>query len=165
MSGDYFPALYRWLDSGGYAIVTEYLYTYQIPDKLNPAVSCHRAPETSSTLEAVGTGLGRIEQEIIEAIEEGRPGFAGGWISSVALDKMLNNNRSARMIPLNKRRELLNSIGYDWHPGLINGRVNNPIMIDDNKKPRLFIKAGHPDKNVKEVVEIVRLYSQAQFPG
>ena len=162
MTGDYFPRLYQWLRAGGYAIVTDYLMAYSIPDELNPALGCHRAPETTTTKEALLSSLGGAEQEIMEAVEEGRPGFAGGWVSSVAVEKLLRDLHLARAIPPNKRRDLLRSLGYDWHPALPCGRVNNPIMCDDGKKPRLFVKAGHLACNLKHPVDVVTEYQKAQ---
>lgn len=162
MGGDYFPSLYTWLRAEGYAIVAEYLSTYAIPEALNPATKCHRAPETTSTNEAIAASMGGVEQEIMEAIEEGRPGFAGGWISSVAVERLLNDARMTRAIPHNKRRDLLKTLGYDWHPALNNGRVNNPIAMDDGKKPRLFIKDGHIAGNVTTPAEVARMYQEAQ---
>lgn len=161
MGGDYFPELYNWLRGDGYAIVADYLASYQIPDELNPATSCHRAPETSSTNEAVAASLGGIEQEIMEAIDEGRPGFAGGWVSSMAVDKLLDSMRLSRAIPHNKRRDLMKTLGYDWHPHLHNGRVNNAILMEGGK-PRLFIKNGHIASNVESPAEIARMYQEAQ---
>lgn len=162
MTGDYFPDLYQWLREGGYAVVAHYLENYAIPDELNPATKCHRAPVTSSTAEAINASMGGVEQEILEAVEEGRMGFAGGWISSVALERLLAEMRAGRAIPPNKRRELLISLGYDWHPALSNGRVNNPIQIDEGKKPRLFIRRGHISENLQGPAEVVRAYQEAQ---
>lgn len=162
MDGNYFPELYNWLKAGGYAIVANYLATYAIPDALNPATSCHRAPITSSTTEALTASMGGIEQEIVEAVEEGRPGFAGGWISSVAVERLLQTIHATRAIPHNKRRELLQSLGYEWHPALKGGRVNNPIPMDDGKKPRLFIRNGHLSANIQGPAEVARLYQEAQ---
>jgi hypothetical protein len=145
MTGDYFPRLYEWLKVGGYAVVNWYLRQYQIPAELNPASGCQRAPETTSTAVAIRASLGSIEQEVIEAIEEGRPGFAGGWISSFAFDRLLDDKRAATRIPRARRRDLLVSLGYEWHPGLRDGRVNN-AMVDVgglSGKPRLFIRTGH----------------------
>jgi hypothetical protein len=161
MHGDYFPNLYGWLKQDGYAIVADYLETFQIPRELNPADLCIRAPETSTTHEAIAASLGGIEQEILEAIDEGRPGFCGGWVSSMAFERMLESRNSAKAIPINKRREILQSLGYDWHPGLKNGRVNNVIMLDGGK-PRLFIKAGHIHSNLQSAVEIAKQYQEAQ---
>lgn len=162
MHGDYFPKLYHWLKhENGYAIVNELFHTYDIPVEYNPAKACHRAPETSSTNEAINASLGGVEQEIMEAIDEDRTGFARGWVSSMALDRLLQTMRATRMIPPNKRRDLLISLGYDWHPSLKNGRVNNAIAIDGGK-PRLFIKDGHIHKNLKTVSEVVKAYEDAQ---
>ena len=161
MSGSYFPDLYDWLRREGYAVVTEYLHAFRIPEEYNPAGLCHRAPETSTTHEAVAQSLGGVEQEIMEAVEEERPGFCGGWVSSMALDIMLKLKRKDGIISINKRRELLQSLGYDWHPALKNGRVNNPVM-PDNGKPRLFIRTGHEALLLRTPAEVARAYEDAQ---
>jgi primase-polymerase (primpol)-like protein len=162
MNGDYFPELYNWLNNGGFAIVNHYLSTYPIPEELNPAGKCHRAPETSSTAEAITSSLGGVEQDIIEAIEENRIGFAGGWVSSVHLDKLLQHTRSAAKISHNKRREILRQLGYDWHPALADGRVNNPIAMDDHKKPRLYIRKGHISAGIDNASDAAKAYINAQ---
>jgi primase-polymerase (primpol)-like protein len=162
MDGEYFPELYSWLNNGGFARVNHYLSTYPIPEELNPAGKCHRAPETSSTREAITSSMGGVEQEILEAIEENRIGFAGGWVSSVHLDKMLQHTRLASRIPQNKRREILRQLGYDWHPTLSDGRVNNPVGIDDHKKPRLYIRKGHIHTFLGTTMEVVKAYVDAQ---
>lgn len=162
MDGEYFPNLYRWLkQQDGYAIVADYLENYPIPATLNPAADCHRAPETSSTNEAVEASLGGVEQEILEAVAQGKPGFCGGWISSTAIEHLLNDMRMQRSIPQNKRKQMLNDLGYVWHPALTNGRVNNFIMIDQGK-PKLYIKAGHPHQNIETAAEVAKVYEAAQ---
>lgn len=167
MSGDYFPDLYDWLRSGGYAAVAHYLSTYDIPDRLNPATRCHRAPDTSSTEEAISFGLGAIEQEVLEAIEEGRTGFAGGWVSSVHLDLLLESKRMSRAVPPNKRRDLMITLGYDWHPALTNGRANNPILCDFGKKSRLYVAAGHESLSLDKAADVAAAYvaTQTNSPG
>lgn len=161
MGGAYFPNLYRWLRAEGYAVINDYLRCYAIPDALNPATSCHRAPETSSTAEAVIMSRGGVEQELMEAIEEGRPGFKGGWVSSMVLDTLLKDGRVNNRIVHNKRREMLREFGYDYHPGLKDGRVNNRIPFE-NGKPRLYIKRGHIHSNLTEAAVIVKYYLTAQ---
>ena len=162
MTGDYFSQLYDWLKyQGGLAHVTHYLSQYQIPAGFNPATDCQRAPDTSSTVEAVESSRGSVELEILEAIDEGRTGFAGGWVSSLALDKLLVSIRADRQITRNKRRDMMMSLGYDWHPALKDGRVNSVVMIDGGK-PRLYIKTGHIHANLTSPAEVVRCYSQAQ---
>jgi hypothetical protein len=163
MGGQYFPEMYAWLRAEGYAVVNDFLRSYQIPDALNPATHCHRAPITSSTGEARGISLGAVEQEVMEAIEEGRPGFAGGWVSSLALDRLLDDRRLASKVPRNRRRDLLRTLGYDCHPGLKDGRVNNTIMDAGLAgKPRLYIRAGLIASQLTTPAEIVRVYQEAQ---
>lgn len=161
MDGDYFPDLYKWLRTGGYAAVTAFLQAYDIPVEFNPTGICQRAPQTTSTMEAVTASMGSVEQEILEAIDEGRQGFANGWVSSFALDKLIGDMRKSNQVPRNKRRDLMRSLGYDWHPGLKDGRVNNMVMIE-NGKPRLFIKHGHLATNLTSAAAIANQYAADQ---
>lgn len=164
MRGEYFPKLYDWLNNGGYEIVNEFLHTYKIPDEFNPAHG-HIAPITSSTDEAISHGLGRAEQEIREAIEMELSGFRGGWVSSMALDKLLEEKNLANRIPPNKRRDLMINLGYDWHPSLQQGRVNNSILPDSGK-PRLFIRKSDVTlRAITTPVEVAKAYTQAQAIG
>ena len=160
-STSYFKDLYNWLRAGGYAAVAHYLNTYKIADSLNPATDCHRAPFTSSTNEVIHMSLGGIEQEILEAIDENRPGFCGGWISSMALDRLLEDRRDTKRITRNKRKELLLDLGYVPHPSLHNGRVNNIIPMDAGK-PKLYIRAGHILGNIQKPSEVAARYVQDQ---
>ncbi|MGL5281023.1 MAG: DUF5906 domain-containing protein [Plesiomonas shigelloides] len=164
MDGNYFPNLYNWLRDGGFACVAYFLHNYQIPAQYNPTTECQRAPDTSTTAEAVEASLGGVEQEILEAIDEGRTGFAGGWVSSFALDKLIERLRADRQIPRTKRRGLMQSLGYDWHPALKDGRVNNTIMdpCGNTGKPRLFIRHGHIHANLTSGAEVARHYAAAQ---
>ena len=157
----YFPDLYNWLRAEGYAIVANYLNTYQIRDELNPATSCMHAPATSSTSEVIMMSLGGVEQEILEAVEEKRYGFSGGWISSMALDRMLEARRDQKRITRNKRRELLYDLGYIQHPHLPKGRVNN-LIPGDGGKPVLYIKEGSLLINLHKVTDIAARYMKDQ---
>lgn len=161
MTGDYFPNLYDWARAGGYAIVSELLHTWPIPDEFNPTTRCQRAPDTSSTLEAIEESLGGIEQEVMEAIYQELPGFAGGWVSSMALDKLLADAGTLRRIPHNKRKELMASLGYVYHPALLDGRVNG-VVAPDGGKPRLFVRKDGPLLLLTNALEVARAYSDAQ---
>ena len=161
MDGQYFPNLYKWLRGDGYAIVAKYLSEYHIPDELNPATYLMRAPVTSSTAEAVEASRGGIEQEVLEAIDEGRTGFANGWVSSMAFDRLLEDRRSSKYLPQNKRKELLNDLGYVLHPGLRGGRVNSVIPFEGGK-PRLYIKEELIAGTMGVPADIFRLYMVAQ---
>jgi len=161
MSEDYFGQLYNWLNADGYAITAHYLENYKIAFNLNPAGGCNRAPKTSSTAEAISAGQGRIEGEILEAIDEGRPGFIGGWVSSKRLDDLLEHSRASKIIPRNKRRAMMQSLGFDYHPALNDGRVNN-VIITEGGKPRLYIKNDHISRNLKTCADVVKAYEKAQ---
>lgn len=112
MGGSFFNNLYDWARGGGYAIIADYLHTFEIPDEFNPATSCHRAPTTTSTETAIKVSQGPVEQEIENAIGEGIQGFRNGWVSAMALEKLLQKTGKARMIPRNRRTEILGSMGY-----------------------------------------------------
>jgi len=158
MDGDYFPKLYAWLDNTGYAKVNHFLQNYKISEEFDPAGACHRAPETTSTLEAVATSGGRAEQIVREAIEEGEIGFCGGWVSSIHLDRILRENYLSEKVPPGKRRELMQNLGYEWHPTLPCGRSPSTVIIDGMKKPRLYVKADHQSLSLDSASDVVKAY-------
>lgn len=161
MDENYMVRLYDWARSGGFARVTHKLKNFAIPDEFNPATKCQRAPMTTSTAAAIEQSLGSAEQEIVEAIDAGHLGFRGGWVSSLQLDILLERIGKARSVSINRRRDMMRSIGYDWHPGLVGGRVNN-IITPDNGKPRLYLKAGHAALALTAPADIARAYTAAQ---
>ena len=144
MVGSYFPDLYDWLRiGGGFAIVTHFLRTYAIPDELNPATKCQRAPETSSTVEAVERGTGNIEQEVTEAIESGCVGFRGDFVSSHFLDRLLTDRRLK--LSRSRRDSMMRSLGYELHPALLNDRGRtNVVVTPDGTRPKLYCRTGSP---------------------
>lgn len=160
MVGDYFTGLYKWLRAGGYAIVSEYLHTYAIPAEFNPAGDCQRAPETTSTEEAIRASTGGVEQEIEEAIEQGLPGFCGGYISSAWLEKLLERLGLARRIYYSKRKEMLEQMGYRYHPALRDGRVNN-MVLPDGTKSRLFVHDAAIARQIAGAAEVAKDYERA----
>lgn len=162
MPGDYFPQLWDWLrNKNGFAIVNELLHTFPIPDEFNPATKMHRAPTTSTTDDAISASLGGVEQHIAEAIAQGLPGFMGGWVSTVMLEKLLEELGLAGKITLSKRRDMLVAMGYMLHPGLPDGRVNNPVQ-PDGRKPQLFVLRNSPLQYMSGAAEIAKRYSQDQ---
>lgn len=161
MGGDYFPKLYGWLKSGGFAIVAEELHTFAIPAEFNPANDMHRAPDTSSTVSAITHSRGAVEQQVIEAIDQGVVGFMGGWVSSIQLGNLLDNMRQGGRINLVKRKEMMRALGYELHRGLTDGRVNNPVL-PDGRKTQLFIRTDHPDARLTVAADIAKAYTAAQ---
>lgn len=160
MTGVYFPALYDWLRADGYAIVSEMLHTIPIPHEFNPATGCQYAPVTSTTEDAIDAGAGGIEQEISEAVAQGAPGFAGDWISSIMLERLLERIGAARRVPHNKRREMLAAMGYIYHPACKDGRVNNSVLPDGGK-PRLFVRIDSEAAQLISAGDAAKLYEAA----
>lgn len=161
MGGDYFPSLYGWLAAGGFGIVHNYLATYPIPVELNPALDhggkAHRAPITSTTPAAIHNSAGRVEQEIAEAIAQGRPGFARGWVSSTMLGFLLKDIRADNALTLHARAEMLEDLGYMPHPGLHQGR--SPVVImPDGKPSQLWVLHGHPAAALDDPHAIAKAY-------
>lgn len=159
MTAEYFGLLYGWLRGGGYKNVAHYLQTYEITDAFRQQL-LYRAPETTSTAEAVEIGQGKAEQEILETIREGRPGFIDGWISSVALKNLLDSIRKS-LSPY-KRAQLIESLGFIPHPGLPDGRSTRLLPGDENKRPRLYVRKGHLSLNLSNPDEIINAYLKAQ---
>lgn len=160
MVGDYFTNLYSWLKGDGYAIVSEFLYTYTIPAALNPAGECQRAPRTSSTEEAIAASAGSVEQEIEEAVAQGLQGFCGGWISTIWLEKLLERMKLAGKVSRHKRKEILEQMGYRHHPALKDGRVNNIVMPDGNK-PHLFCRKDSLLLQITNAAAVAKDYETA----
>jgi len=163
ITADYVTGLYNWLkNEDGYAIVSELLHTFPIPPEFNPAGACQVAPITSSTDEAISESQGLIDQEILEAIAQGQEGFCGGFISSIALDRLIDRRHTNNKIALNQRRTILQRLGYDWHPALHQGRVNN-IVLPDNGKPRLYITKFSPHYGLSNAADVARAYTDSQI--
>lgn len=160
MNGNYFPDLYDWFRNGGNQIINNYLSNYDIPDELNPAKYCHRAPASSSTSEVLAASMGPIEQDLLESVSEGRLGFCGGFISSMQVNNLIKEGK-IRKVSQNKLRDILHNIGYVPHPALPDGRVNNPIIIDKGK-PRLYVKKDHPAAKITHAPDVVKAYERAQ---
>jgi hypothetical protein len=142
----YFDKLFDWLNTGGFAIVAHYLMHLPIPDALNFAVRCRRAPKTTSTTQSIAVSMGSIEQDIIEATQAGHDGFANGWLSSGALDQLLERTGKAKYMKRSQRKAMLYSMGYILHPGLNDGRATLPI---NNQRPQLYVKRGHLSLTLK----------------
>lgn len=103
------------------------------------------------------TAESRSRRQVRDAIARGDVGFRGGWVSSVHMDKLVQG------VPPCKRRALMNTIGYDWHPALTDGRVNNAVQCDFGKKSRLYVSWGNPSRDIKKAVDATRAYEGAQL--
>lgn len=107
----YMSRLYDWAKKGGLAHIVDYLMHYEIPAEFDAESECTEAPTTSSTAEAIEVSRGWLEQMILEAIEGDRPGFRGGWISTVMVTKMLEENHM-RSVTRPAMSNAIKSLGY-----------------------------------------------------
>lgn len=164
MNEEYFSDLYDWLDNqNGLAITYDWLMRFTLRPELDPARKAKRAPYTSSTKLAVTAGRGAIEQAIIDAIEEGLPGFVGGLINSKAVMALADKMR--RSVTNNRLRSIMQSIGYDWHPALPQGRCTVVVQGAHSGKPKLYAAKDGPHWNIGEAIEVVETYNALQAEG
>lgn len=138
MGGNYFPRLWTWLRNGGFEIVAHWLrHRAIVIPEFDPNVlgngEAHRAPATSSVLEAIEESLGRAEQETLEAIGGQSPGFMNGWISSAALTKYLREH-NIRLGP-KRLRVMLGELGY-----IEACRSTRLIIQEGDSRPVLFVR-------------------------
>lgn len=170
LTNDYWALMWDWFKGRGTyehmgamygaRVLANFLKTYELQAEYDPTRGlAARAPQTSSTPAAIKASLGTVEQEILDAIEEGQQGFAGGWVSSYYLDLLIDKLRAR--VQRNKRRDLMKTLGYDWHPALEDGRVNE-MVTPDNRKPKLYIRDGHPALALKTPALVAKAYVRAQ---
>lgn len=157
----YMYGLYSWWRNGGEAIVNKFLRTVPVPAEFDFTRGLQRAPKLSSFEDTIRASLGVVEQEVLEAVGREEIGFKGGWVSSGFLDKLLQRLGKDRAVPINKRKELMESLGYVWHPALTDGRVNNAVL-PDGAKVKLFVRADRADLKALQPAEAATAYTRAQ---
>jgi len=165
MSGAYFARLTRWLEQEhGYAIVADYLATVAIPDELNPATLCQRAPATSRLNEVFRAGMSSSAELIVGAAEDGRIGLQGGYMSAAVVKQVLTEagirNAGPKAIA-----KLMNELDYVVHPRINNGRLTRPMPWDNGVKPLLYVKRGHLSLNFSGVDAVTVDFTRHQALG
>lgn len=84
MNEAYFRSFLDWVENqGGKEIAANYLMNYPI----ERGQISFRAPQTSSTLEAIEQSRSPLEQVLWESVERSRPGFIGGYVSTLAFKR------------------------------------------------------------------------------
>ncbi len=138
MDETYFTALYNWIKADGAAIVTDYLLNHPIERGAIPM----RAPSTSSAVEAVKLSRSPIERVIMEAIEDGLPGFRGGWVSSIAAVKRIKEKGAVgRTVQDQTIATVVEAMGY-----VACGRAARPYFQEDkDTRAELFYLGGVGD--------------------
>jgi hypothetical protein len=107
MDDRYFTNLFRWMRTGGSEIVADYLLNYSIEKGDVPG----KAPDTSSTVEAMALSRSPIERAVADAIEDKLAGFRSGWISVQAVQRLLGE-RSIRTVNVTTLEGILAAMGF-----------------------------------------------------
>lgn len=172
MDWRYWCEIYDWVNAEnaykgktpGHAHIADYLLNYEVEEAYDPLRGARRAPRSTFYDDFFLACAGRAEQEILEAIEQGLPGFRNGWVSSTAVDSLLQSKRLADRTPHNQRHEILKQYGYTLHPHLKDGRASRTV-VPDGTRPRLYVKPGSPGAHIIAPAKICDAYSAAQSPG
>lgn len=130
MDEEYFKKLWFWLrDGGGLNYIAHWLLNYPIEKGALPV----RAPNTSSTAEALSISRSPLENIIVECAADGITGFRGGYVSALAVIARAKNagirNPSTRTV-----QNCLEGMGYTHL-----GRAVRPYMQEDiNSRSEIF---------------------------
>jgi hypothetical protein len=170
MDTKYFSDLWDWFEGrkkyagqpAGWKVVCNHLKTLNIPAEMSPAEGLQRPPKTTTTQQVIDGSHGRVEQEIEESISQGKVGFAGGWVSTVMLTKLLDEKRLSSRVPLNRYTKMMATMGYVPHPSLPNSGRTGSVVTPDNARTRLFVKEGSPHLQLNEPHNICQAYMKAQ---
>lgn len=161
----HFSRLFHWRDyEGGASIVAHYLENMEIDERYNPAGDCNRAPVTTGTARVIRESLCIVGKHVQNAIEDGRQGFRGDWVSSTAITRLLKELRLDTNNPPNSYRAIMSRLDYEWCPSLIstNGRVNNYIK-SEGSKPVLYCRRGSIQHlNLMSPAQVRSAYINAQ---
>ncbi|SHK38640.1 Virulence-associated protein E [Shimia gijangensis] len=145
MDGRFFADLWDWARDGGFAIVATYLHQMPLDERFNPLGDCTRAPNTTTTHEAIHSSFGPWEQELLEAIDQEFSGFRGGWLNSAKAKELLER-QGYRKISQNRLSEAIRNIGFEKCKAYKHGRSPRPVHADKTR-PRLFCRPEHNRAN------------------
>lgn len=141
MDEGYFTSLWGWLDKGGYAHVAHYLSTLKITVNM-----LGRAPNTTSTVDAIEASRSPIEDRILNAIEQCVPGFCGDVIILDSVMELLRDYKMTR----NKISRIIRDLGYDYCSG-----AEGRIRIGE-KLYRVYVKKNSLVNQIEDKNEILR---------
>jgi hypothetical protein len=140
MDKRYFDWFYDgWLNVGGDRYIAHWLLNYPIERGAIPM----RAPDTTSTPEAVRQSRGPVEIAILDAIADALPGFRGGWISSQAVANRIKGT-PVRNVSAKTLGTICETLGYHHV-----GRAPRPYFAE-NKDARADLYAIDRNARVEE---------------
>ncbi len=142
MGDDYFKSLFAWVKGDGAAIVANWLHTHPIKRGDIPM----RAPKTTSWGEAVDAALSPLARRIADAVEANAPGFAGGWISTIAITRRLRATGWKGEEPTGPEiAKAIRDVGKYYNIG----RASRPYIQED-KDARARLWSLNPHARVEE---------------
>lgn len=125
MDDAYFNRLFTWLENGGSEHIAYWLLNYPIERGAIPM----RAPQTSSMAEALALSRSPLERLILEAVEDGLPGFRGGWVSATAVANRIKATAAVgRAVSAQTIADVLEGMGYSAR-----GRAPRPYFQEDRE--------------------------------
>lgn len=107
MDDKYFTALVNWMRDKGSEIFADYLLNYPIERGAVPG----KAPETSSTAEAINLSRGPIERAITDAVDDQIAGFRAGWVSLQAVQRLMAD-KNIRSVSISTLEGIITNMGY-----------------------------------------------------
>ncbi|MFL0805048.1 MAG: DUF5906 domain-containing protein [Agarilytica sp.] len=147
MDEQYFQRLHEWLKNDGYAYVSHYLANREININTNG-----RAPQTSSTLDAINSSRGLAEQLILDSIDSEEAGFKFDLVSVTNVKAMLLSNGlkvSSQAISTSLR-----NLGYIKHPAL--EKSDGKITINGDRQ-RIYVKRQSTAATVSNPEDIIKI--------
>lgn len=152
MTDEYFESLYDWLRAEGYAYVHEYLATRPITVNV-----FGKAPQTTSTEEAIDLSLGNAERLIQDAIDEQRAGFRADMVSTDAIRELFKQE-TGRDIGQGEMIRALSALDYEKHKAMGN---SGKIRIG-SKLVRIYVKRGSLAWNFESIDALRDCWVKAQ---
>lgn len=164
--GQYFKELFNWFNNqNGWAIVANFLDTYQIPAEFNPATDADKAPMTTSFKEAINESKSNPHLAVVEILSSDRPGVKKGWASVQAINKILKDEYSIKPPSGKMMAKYLKAEGYIKHPALTNqGRATQSIVFEGGRSV-IYVKSGSIQAKLDDGGEVTRRYMNAQGYG
>lgn len=148
---EFLQNFFDWLDNqGGREMIAWDMHNTPPDPEFDPNNGCVHAPDTSFTEKLMDLSQGAVEQEIVEAVETERVGFRGGYISTFALEQLLDHCRVK--VSRGKRGQILEQLGYRHV-----GRASVLIMRESGTRPQIYYKGDDTEPTTQK-------YIQAQGP-
>ncbi len=110
----------------------------------------------------MGQSLGRWEGELKESIDEGAPGFRGGFVSSIAARETLRQTFGKDAPKPQLLGKIIRELGYMPCPGLAEGKATRNVPSQGNKRPKIFVTPKVAKMLEGSGTDLVTAFEEAQ---